>query len=905
MINETTAADHAPQSSSSGYDQINLVPRQIITTRYLINMTKSEMLTMMAQDVGGLHQARECDGGDEQRDLMMMNQRHQQGAIFPHQQQQQQAQEEEQHPAPSLPMEEQQEQLRTTASRRPSALAVTWPPPPPLEQNHDQDHKQLHGVDDSSQSNHHRTMSNNQLLSGTSLHSTGDVSIDTVDGTAKSPRRTIKLRKTWCSNNSTPDQPRDDSDSRPAPPDSKSLSSRRRSSGEVSSGKQLRRRRKLKAQWPPKIKTTTTTGSSVHSSSSTTKNYKNEELKNIKVNVKQRRSVFLDPMSFEKSSSVHTNASSGASSDDSLLDNNEDNKYFPRVKDRRQSFEPSPCLASSSIKKPSEQRSTNNNKRRNLEELVDCAIHVVSASSADAATDKVSGDDKGDDHPHHHHADANSNTAGLSSDDDEVQHQSATDVNDPSTAPLVDFTLPSGQKLPKGSAKIYGKKRRKKRRRTNYRIRYDGPTSLRLEDIYGNLMAVPEDEFSDEGSLDGKDRFRIRDDSNKKADAGIAAPPSRPKRCPHTPTGMERKALERSPSGESEASADQAPMRPGRRGSRGRIDMKASSSSSIDSAPSMPGRHRYRGDDSSDPEEGNFIEDSKFELDELYVDNSEDYEETSEVGYFEETNDPHRLQGHRPDIWVTPMPSALPETAPSWKVKRVWNVKEVDEQEYEHNVKNEDLFSTVKSLLGAEDAKGSNSAPASEAAAKGTPWHLQKFMDVDGQVEESDEEVFLKEEDMEMEMTTALVEECQDEFVCSDHDDDDDEEEEGLDDDDDDDEQEEEEQEEEVNDHHLTDNKTESLSNHRERAYNRPNEWVAKPQHQRSWKAKRALSAEPEKIDDDDDDNSKTSSISGSVSSSLGGGWTSGLSGKIRTDVSEGRLENPKARGPTRARGSK
>lgn len=63
------------------------------------------------------------------------------------------------------------------------------------------------------------------------------------------------------------------------------------------------------------------------------------------------------------------------------------------------------------------------------------------------------------------------------------------------------IALPTGQKLPPP-------KRRKRGRTTNYHFRYDGPTTLKLDDIYGPLTIIPEqdDRFESESRDNGMRR---------------------------------------------------------------------------------------------------------------------------------------------------------------------------------------------------------------------------------------------------------------------------------------------------------------------------------------------------------------------------------------------------------------
>jgi hypothetical protein len=172
-----------------------------------------------------------------------------------------------------------------------------------------------------------------------------------------------------------------------------------------------------------------------------------------------------------------------------------------------------------------------------------------------------------------------------------------------------DIVLPSGQRLPRP-------KGRKKTRRTNYRISYQGPTLLRLEDVYGNLMEIPEVD----------NRFS---------------------------TGL----------------CDERPlMKPLRGGGDAESHHKSVSRHhhvvGKDSQPSYPTRRRCGEDD---------------------VDDDHSMSE-------DEPNEP--FVGNRPDVWITPLKSF--NGSRTWKVKRVWGVDLVDDEEPEYEVDHSFLMASIR-----------------------------------------------------------------------------------------------------------------------------------------------------------------------------------------------------------------
>ncbi|KAL3935206.1 MAG: hypothetical protein SGBAC_009227 [Bacillariaceae sp.] len=203
-----------------------------------------------------------------------------------------------------------------------------------------------------------------------------------------------------------------------------------------------------------------------------------------------------------------------------------------------------------------------------------------------------------------------------------------------------------------------------KRQKTEYRIRWDGPTTLDLG-VYYPLISIPEVEDLPEND----DRFE-----RSQADRGLAMP-----------------------------------MRSGR---------------SID------------GDTMS--------LDSLFSADESI--DSDDKSEKSEKSQSSSQS--------RPSIHMRPVEDNEEEKDDSkWKLKRVWNLEEMDEQEKEHTVQRAEVMPSVKELCGV---------PANinlKDMGSGTPWVIQKVNFIDDEEIDPGDEVAFTADDMmkEMEIITSKI----------------------------------------------------------------------------------------------------------------------------------------------------
>lgn len=205
-------------------------------------------------------------------------------------------------------------------------------------------------------------------------------------------------------------------------------------------------------------------------------------------------------------------------------------------------------------------------------------------------------------------------------------------------------------------------------RRTNYRVRYDGPTLLCLEDV----RALPES--SQEGPCERQ---------------------SRPSRLPE----LSRHLLAHAEDGNN------------------RLEVEESM---------LP-----RNDDDDDNCDG-----------------------------FNTNGDTHGSpEKKRPDVWMTPLKSR--DGSRKWKVKRVWDVEDVDEDEPEYEIDHADLTLSVRDLLGVPDDHSNTSSVRCVSFQDSNKWDvttnrdapptkprqrsfsLKTFYDVDGDFDGSESSISL------------------------------------------------------------------------------------------------------------------------------------------------------------------
>jgi hypothetical protein len=104
----------------------------------------------------------------------------------------------------------------------------------------------------------------------------------------------------------------------------------------------------------------------------------------------------------------------------------------------------------------------------------------------------------------------------------------------------------------------------------------------------------------------------------------------------------------------------------------------------------------------------------------------------SRPGSFD-SDDPYS-EDMRPYVWITQM-GGTTNADQMWKVKRGWDEGKADEEEDEHNVNNEDLYKKIKNLVGAPHSPHSPRDGLPKMPVRN--WHVKKFVETDGEVDES------------------------------------------------------------------------------------------------------------------------------------------------------------------------
>ena len=94
----------------------------------------------------------------------------------------------------------------------------------------------------------------------------------------------------------------------------------------------------------------------------------------------------------------------------------------------------------------------------------------------------------------------------------------------------------------------------------------------------------------------------------------------------------------------------------------------------------------------------------------------------------------------RPDVWITPMDEDVAATSQDvWRVRRMWNVDDLDQHEVEHAVEGGDLIGVVKVLLGvssSEEVRNEN-GDILTYDPESTLWKAKTVYDVEGEIDES------------------------------------------------------------------------------------------------------------------------------------------------------------------------
>ncbi|KAG7338043.1 hypothetical protein IV203_006736 [Nitzschia inconspicua] len=239
------------------------------------------------------------------------------------------------------------------------------------------------------------------------------------------------------------------------------------------------------------------------------------------------------------------------------------------------------------------------------------------------------------------HGDHETDTVHLKSSTTPLLHH-----NDPAEGDFPKIVLPSGQRLPPP------KGRTRTRRRANYRIRYRGPTLLRLEDVYGKLLDIPEvdqrfsSEYCDEGPL--KKPMRS---------CGVLHP--------------------------------------------------------------LQARRRSRDDRGSDFVRSCSTPRQHYDDNSCVDTNTEKDKEDELVG--DSMSEEEMYSINQPDVWIAPLKSL--DGSRKWKVKRVWDVDDVDADELEYEVEYSDLMFSIRDLLGVPNDLGGGN-PWDTSADKDMPPEL-------------------------------------------------------------------------------------------------------------------------------------------------------------------------------------
>jgi hypothetical protein len=108
---------------------------------------------------------------------------------------------------------------------------------------------------------------------------------------------------------------------------------------------------------------------------------------------------------------------------------------------------------------------------------------------------------------------------------------------------------------------------------------------------------------------------------------------------------------------------------------------------------------------------------------------------------------------NRPDVWITALSGETSQNV-LWNIRRVWDLEKEDDNEREHSVDNRELFSKIKTLVGAPGSPSSSSrdAKADIEQKDGMPkmptrsWQIQKVVERRGKLENLEPKKELAEE---------------------------------------------------------------------------------------------------------------------------------------------------------------
>ena len=121
-------------------------------------------------------------------------------------------------------------------------------------------------------------------------------------------------------------------------------------------------------------------------------------------------------------------------------------------------------------------------------------------------------------------------------------------------------------------------------------------------------------------------------------------------------------------------------------------------------------------------------------------------DEDHEVGE-DELENSSSLDQCSPVVWITTM-DGTDLSDKKWRLKRVWNIPEMDEFESEHSADDEGLRQLLKSLLGVPAGESLDQVEPGLIPNSNAKWKFKKVWDVDGEIESSESEETFDEEDM-------------------------------------------------------------------------------------------------------------------------------------------------------------
>jgi hypothetical protein len=138
----------------------------------------------------------------------------------------------------------------------------------------------------------------------------------------------------------------------------------------------------------------------------------------------------------------------------------------------------------------------------------------------------------------------------------------------------------------------------------------------------------------------------------------------------------------------------------------------------------------------------------------------------SRPGSFFDDDDPYG-EITRPDVWITPMGETA-DADQMWKVRRVWAKENADEDKDEHDVNNEDLYTKIKNLVGAQHSPKDDLPKIPRRN-----WNVKKIVEINGEVDESLPEESVHDDEIEQRVEAiaaeARIEQAERERACEEY----------------------------------------------------------------------------------------------------------------------------------------